>query len=101
MPWTLKDPPKFELKPLLSKIKFVFLGNNLSFLVIINNSLNVADEKKLLRVLSEQKTTIRWSITYIKGINPSLYMDKILMEKTFKPIVQLQKRLNPTIQEVV
>ncbi|RDX82243.1 hypothetical protein CR513_37003, partial [Mucuna pruriens] len=35
------------------------------------------------------------------GINPSICMHKILMEEEFKPIRQQQRRLNPTILDVV
>ncbi|GKG10158.1 hypothetical protein Tco_0338904, partial [Tanacetum coccineum] len=37
----------------------------------------------------------------IKGISPSYYTPKILMEDDFKPIIQPQRRLNPKVQDVV
>ncbi|GJU13695.1 hypothetical protein Tco_1136091 [Tanacetum coccineum] len=37
----------------------------------------------------------------IKGISPSYYTHKILMEDDYKPVIQLQRRLNPKVQDVV
>ncbi|GKD07028.1 reverse transcriptase domain-containing protein [Tanacetum coccineum] len=37
----------------------------------------------------------------IKGISPSFCTHKILMEDSFKPVVQPQRRLNPKVQDVV
>ncbi|GJZ52330.1 reverse transcriptase domain-containing protein [Tanacetum coccineum] len=37
----------------------------------------------------------------IKGISPSYYTHKILMEDDFKPVIQPQRRLNPKVQDVV
>ena len=37
----------------------------------------------------------------IKGISNSVCMHKILMNEDYKPTIQPQRRLNPTMQEVV
>ncbi|GJY94154.1 hypothetical protein Tco_0510515 [Tanacetum coccineum] len=37
----------------------------------------------------------------IKGISPSYYTYKILMEDDFRPVIQPQRRLNPKVQDVV
>nr|GEW04354.1 DNA-directed DNA polymerase [Tanacetum cinerariifolium] len=37
----------------------------------------------------------------IKGISLSYYIHKILMEDDYKPVIQLQRRLNPKVQDVV
>ena len=42
-----------------------------------------------------------WCIDDIKGISPSVCMHKILMEDDVKPIVEHQRRWNPTLKEVV
>ncbi|KAI3814025.1 hypothetical protein L1987_18767 [Smallanthus sonchifolius] len=78
---SIEDPPPVELKELLSHLD---------------------DEKeRLLEVLKQHKQAIAWRIMDIKGINPSLCTDKILMEDVYKPAVQHQRRLNPNMQEVV
>ena len=59
------------------------------------------EEEKLLLVLRDYKITIRYSIADIKRVSPSIYMHKILMEESYKPTVQLQRRLNPSMQEVI
>ena len=65
-----KKPPKLELKPLPSHLKYSFLGSEETFPVIISSSLNLDQETKLLEILKAHQTTIGWTITNIKGINP-------------------------------
>ncbi|XP_070014708.1 uncharacterized protein [Nicotiana sylvestris] len=91
---------KFELKELPSHLKYVFLEPEL-FLVIISSSLTIKQKNKLIGVLRKHKTALGWTITDIKGISPAICMHRILMENDYKPIVQPQRRLNPTMQEVV
>ncbi len=40
-------------------------------------------------------------MTYIKGINPSICMHKILVEDCYNSLVELQRRLNSIMKEVV
>ncbi|GKG05822.1 hypothetical protein Tco_0325908, partial [Tanacetum coccineum] len=55
----------------------------------------------LLQVLEKHKGEIAWKISDIKGISPSYYTHKILMEDDFKPLIQSQRRLNLKVQDVV
>ncbi|KAL5570821.1 hypothetical protein UlMin_020418 [Ulmus minor] len=96
-----KEPPKLELKELPSHLRYAFLEESLYYPIIINSSLNDLEEEKLLRVLREHRKAIGWTIDDIKGISLSICMHKILMEETYKPLVQPQRRLNPSMQEVV
>ncbi|KAL5572989.1 hypothetical protein UlMin_022586 [Ulmus minor] len=96
---SIKEPPKLELKELPSHLRYAFLEESSYYPVIINSSLNDLEEEKLLRVLREHRKAIGWTIDDIKGISPSICMHKILMEETYKPLVQLQRRLNPSMQE--
>ena len=88
-----EEPPKLELKPLPSNLRYSFLGQDSTFPVIINSSLSDVEEEKLPRILREHKKAL--------GISPSICTHKILMEDKYKPIVQPQRRLNPSMQEVV
>ena len=49
----------------------------------------------------EHKKALGWIIADIKGISPSICTHKILIEETHKPKVQPQRRLNPSMKEVV
>src|SRR4051812_15727306 len=97
----IKEPPKLELKQLPSHLRYAFLEDKDNYPIIINASLTKKEEEKLLRVLREHKAAIGWTISDLKGISPSICMHKILMEESYKPTVQPQRRLNPTMQEVV
>jgi hypothetical protein len=52
-------------------------------------------------VLREHKKTNGWTIEDIQGIIPLVVMHKIHLEEDAKPSREPQRRLNPTIKEVV
>ena len=54
-----------------------------------------------MKTLKAHKRALAWKISDIQGISPSFCTHKILMEDTFKPVVQPQRRLNPNMKEVV
>ncbi|XP_019239069.1 PREDICTED: uncharacterized protein LOC109219101 [Nicotiana attenuata] len=92
--------PKIELKTLPSHLKYVYLEHEL-FSVIISSSLTTEQEERLIEVLKSHKGALGWTVEDIKGINPAICTHRILMEDSYKPIVQTQRRLNPAMQEVV
>lgn len=47
------------------------------------------------------KKVIGWTLDDMKGINPSFCMHRITLEEGVKAITQPQRRLNPTMREVV
>ena len=57
-------------------------------------------ETKLLEVIKKNMEAFAWSIEDIKGISPLVCMHKILMEE-YTPLVEHQRRLNPSMKEVV
>ncbi|CAJ2663201.1 unnamed protein product [Trifolium pratense] len=94
-------PSAPELKELPTHLKYVFLSEKSMHPAIISSSLNALEEEKLLRVLRENKKALGWSISDLKGISPAYCMHKIKLEEEFKPVVQPQRRLNPTMKDVV
>ncbi|MCI09998.1 hypothetical protein A2U01_0031089, partial [Trifolium medium] len=90
-----------ELKQLPSHLNYVFLSNDNSMPAIISNDLTSLEEEKLLRILRENKEALGWKISDLKGISPTFCMHKIKMEDEYKPVIQPQRRLNPTMKEVV
>ncbi|XP_050889300.1 uncharacterized protein LOC127094518 [Lathyrus oleraceus] len=90
-----------ELKQLPDNLKYVFLEPEGKCPAIINSSLQDIQEEKLIQVLKKYKNVIGWKIEYLKSISPTVCMHKILMEDNHKPVVQPQRRLNPTMKEVV
>jgi hypothetical protein len=93
--------PKLELKPLPDNLKYVFIGDNNTLPVIIAKGLTNAQEKKLVKLVCDHKTTIGWTLADIKGISPSMCMHHILLEDNAKPTREMQRRLNPPVMEVV
>ena len=98
---SVEQPPKMEQKPLPSHLKYAYLGIASTLPVMISASLNELEEEKLLRVLRDHKNALGWSLAYLKGIRPSMCMHRILLEDGHKPSVEAQRRLNPTMKEVV
>ena len=66
-----EKPPKLDLKPLPSHLKYVFLWVEETFPVIISSSLESNQENKLLEILRTHKNGIGWTIVDLKGISPS------------------------------
>ena len=52
-------------------------------------------------MLRENKEAFGWKVSDLKGISSTYYMHKIKLEEEFKSVVQPQRRLNPTMKEVV
>ena len=96
-----KQPPKVEQKPLPCHLRYAYLREACTLPVIISASLIVSEEDKLLRMLRDHKDAIGWSLADLKGISPSMCMHRILLEDGHKPSVEAQRRLNPTMKEVV
>ena len=94
---SIEQPPKMEQNPLPSHLRYAYLGNSSTLPVIISASLTAIKEDKLLRVLRDHKDELGLSL----GIRPSMCMHRILLEDGHKPSVEAQRRLNPTMKEVV
>ena len=94
-------PPKLELKPLPSHLKYAFLGAEETFPVIISSSLEMNQENQLLEILRNHITALGWTIADIKGISPLICTHRIHLEEDIKPSRQPQRRLNPIMKEVV
>ena len=97
----VERPPQLEQKPLPSHLRYAYLGESSTLLVIISASLTVVEEENLLRVLRDHKDAIGWSVADLKGIRPSMCMHRILLEDGPKPSVEAQRRLNQMMKEVV
>ncbi|GKF72489.1 hypothetical protein Tco_0208603, partial [Tanacetum coccineum] len=98
---SIDDPPELELKDSPSHLEYAFLEGTDKLPIIISKELKDEETVALLKVLKSHKRSIAWKISDIKGIDPSFYTHKILMEDDFKPVVQHQRRVNPKIHKVI
>ena len=96
-----EEHPALELKQLPEHLKYAFLGEENRFPVVISSYLSLSEENRLLEVLKKHKKAIGWTIGDIKGINPHTCMHHIFLEEDTKPFRYMQRRLNPTLKEVV
>ena len=96
-----ESAPKVELKTLPPSLRYVFLGSNSTFPIIVNAELNDEQVDKLLRRIRPHRKIIGYTIDDLKGISPSMCMHRIHMEEGFKPSIENHRRLNPNMKEVV
>jgi hypothetical protein len=108
LPETEKKPmpsseeiPQLELKPLPNSFKYAYLGPSETFPVVISAALNEEQEGKLLCVLRDHKLALGWTIANIKGMSPLICTHKIYLENDCKTSREPQRRLNPTMKDVV
>ena len=89
------------LKEFPSHLKYAFLEPEKTKPMIIYAALTENEEQKLLKILRKYKEAIAWSIEDLKGIIPSIFMHKILLEDNAKTSIEHQRRLNPVMKDVV
>ncbi|GKE12644.1 DNA-directed DNA polymerase [Tanacetum coccineum] len=95
------DETKLKLKDLPHHLEYAYLHWDKYFPIIISSKLSKKEKISLLQVLEKCKGAIAWKMSDIKGISPSYYTHKILIEDDFKPFIQPQWLLNPKVQDVL
>ena len=95
------EPQKIDLKPLPTELKYGYLEEHEQCPVVISALLSTAQENSLLQVLKQNKKALGWRISDLKGISPEVCTHHIYLEEEEKSVRQLQRRLNPHMQEVV
>jgi Reverse transcriptase (RNA-dependent DNA polymerase) len=95
------DAPKVDLKPLLPTLRYEYLGPDETYPVIINVTLNENQTNRFLAELRLHRGALGYMIEDLKGISPSIYLHRILMEDDHKPTIKAQRRLNPNLKEIV
>ena len=89
------------MKELPKELKYLFLGEEKTFPVIISSALDESQEGKLKKLLRQHKGALGWTIVDLKGISAAICTHRIFLEDDARPIRQMQRHLNPTLQEVV
>lgn len=77
-----------ELKELPAHLEYAFLNVDPHSPVIISSALDAYRKVRLVETLQEHRGAIAWSISDIKGINPSFCTHKILIEDNIKAKIQ-------------
>ena len=82
-------------------LKYVFLGSEETLVVIIASNLTPEQEDQLIDILKVHKEAIGWIIVDLKSISLSICIHHIYTEDNVKPTREMQRWLNPKMQEVV
>nr|GFA77812.1 reverse transcriptase domain-containing protein [Tanacetum cinerariifolium] len=98
---SVDEPHVTEHKELPPHLEYAFLEGDEKLSVIISKDLSVEEKTALITILKSHKRAIAWKLSDIKGINLEFCTHKILMEEDFEPAVQLHRRVNPKIHDVI
>nr|GEX26842.1 reverse transcriptase domain-containing protein [Tanacetum cinerariifolium] len=99
---SLEEPPTdLKLEPISNNLEYVFLEEPSFLPLIISSKLSTQNKSKLVFILKKHKEAFAWKTTDILGICPSFCKHKIQLLDDKKQVFQKQRRLNPTMQEVV
>lgn len=94
-------PVCIEQNPLPAHLKYIFLGENDTLLVIVSSKLAKTQEDALISMLNDHKKSLGWTLANLRGISPSYCMHKIRLEEGVSGSVEHQRRLNLEMKEVV
>ena len=81
-----KEGTTLELKTLPSTLKYAFLDEEKAKPVIIASKLNLKQEEQLREVLRQNEEAIGWTLTDLKGLDPSLCTHRIFLEDESRPV---------------
>ncbi|GJW64009.1 reverse transcriptase domain-containing protein [Tanacetum coccineum] len=97
------EPPEVELKDLPPHLEYAFLEGDDKLPVIIAKDLKDEEKAALIKVLKSHKRAIAWKLSNIKGVDSRVFVHtKFLMEEDYGTnIFQSQRRVNPTIHELI
>ena len=95
------NEPSLELKTLPSTLKYAFLDEEKAKSVIISSKLDIKQEEQLLEVLRGNEEAIGWTLTDLKGLDPSLCTHHIFLEDESRPVREAWRQLNPKVWEAV
>ena len=93
--------PFLELKALPTYLKYIYLGEQETFFVIIASYLNDRQEENLKTIPKKYREVIGWTTTDIKGLSPAIVQHRIHLNEEATLKRDLQRWLNPIIQESV
>ena len=89
------DEPSLDLKALPSTLKYAFLDEEKAKLVIISSTLDIKKNEKLLEVLNKNEEAIGWTLTDLKGLDPSLCTHRIFLEDESRPVREAPEMTQP------
>ena len=100
-PPSIEPFPSIELKVLPTHLKYIYLGKQETFPVIIASNLTCEKEENLKTILKRHKKAIGWTMTDIKGLSPAILQYRIHINEEATPKRDMQLRLNLIMQEAV
>ena len=100
-PSFIESSPSIKLKTLPKHFKYIYLDGQETLPVIIVSHLTAGKEESLTLVLRKHKEDIGWTMTNIKGLSLAIVQHHIHLNEEATPKRDLQRRLNPIMQEVV
>jgi len=100
-PPSIESSPFLEVKTLPKHLKYVYLGEQETFSVIVTSDLTNGQEENLMTILRKHMKAIDWTMTYIKRLSPAIVQHCIHLNEKVKSKRDPQRSLNIIMQEVV
>ena len=85
------EEPTLDLKTLPSTLKYAFLDEVKAKPVIISSKLDIKKEEQLLKLLKQNDDAIGWTLTDLKGLDPSLCTHRIFLEDESRRVREVQR----------
>jgi len=82
---SIEPSPSLELKALLTHLKYVYLGEQETFPVIIASNLTDGEEENLKIILKRHKEAISWTMTDKRGLSPVIIQYRIHLNEEATP----------------
>jgi len=98
---SIESSLSIELKALPKHLKYIYLDGQETLPVNIASHLTAGQEESLVSVLKKHREAIGWTMTDIKGLIPPIVQHHIYLNEEVTPKRDLQRKLNPIMQEVV
>jgi len=76
-PPVIESSPSLELKALPKHLKYAYLGEQETLLVIVASNMTNGQEENLMTILRKHREAIGWTITNIKGLSPAIVEHRI------------------------
>jgi hypothetical protein len=93
--------PSIELKPLPSRLKYVFLNDDQNSPVIIRDKLSEEESLRVIAILEKHHAAFGYSLQDLKGISLVLCTHRVPTIPEVIPSREPQRRLNNAMREVV
>ena len=100
---SLKNPLNFSIYTIDKSLELSAKPTEISprKFLNINSKLDFSKQQKLIKILQKKLGAIAWEYEDMRGIHPDTCIHHIYTQENAKPIRQFQRRMNPSLKDIV